>query len=190
MHKIIGTLLLGALLSTQALAQGNFYVGGTIGNTSLDRDFEDFNLNFEDDDASWSAFAGVQATETFAIEASYNDFGDFNSSSNFDLTQTDVDAELTGYDVMAVLTVPVGPLRVFGKGGLVYWDSKAVAQIFPPVGPGFQLREEDNGTDLALGGGLELRLGDALSLRGELEWFDIEDTEEVYFASLGFTYRF
>lgn len=190
MKQLIAALLLGALCSAPAMAQGNLYVGGTIGNTSLDTDFDDFNLNFEEDDASWSAFMGVQATESFAIEASYNDFGDFNSSRNFDLTQTTINAELTGFDVMAVLAIPVGPLRLYGKGGLVYWDAKAVAQILPPVGPGFQVSEDDNGTDLAFGGGLEFRLGPQLALRGEVEWFDIEDTEEVYFASIGFSYRF
>jgi opacity protein-like surface antigen len=173
-----------------AAAQTGFYFGGTIGNTSVETEFDDINLDFDEDDFSWSAFAGIQATEMFGIEASYNDFGNFDVSREFDLTRSDIDAELTGYDVMGVLSLPVGPLRLFGKGGIVFWDARATAQILPPVGPGFELREEDNGNDLAFGGGLEFKLGPTLSLRGEVEWFDIEDTQEVWFASAGFSFRF
>ncbi|MDZ7642868.1 MAG: outer membrane beta-barrel protein [Woeseiaceae bacterium] len=152
--------------------------------------YHDINLDFDEDDFSWSAFAGIQATDTLAVEASYNNFGDFDTSRTFDLTQTDIDAELTGYDVMGVLSLPMGPLRLYGKAGVVYWDARATARIQPPFGSGFSVDDDDNGTDLAFGGGLEFRISPALSLRGELEWFDIEDTEEVWFASAGIAYRF
>jgi len=176
--------------SAPAVAQSDFYFGGTLGSLSVDTDFDDASLDFDDDDFSWSAYAGVQATDWFGIEASYNAFGEFDVAREFDLTRTTIDAELTGYDVMAVLSAPLGPLRFYGKGGIVYWDAEATARILPPVGPGFELREDDNGTDLAFGGGLELALGRALALRGEIEWFDIENTEQVWFASAGLTFRF
>lgn len=190
MLRILFILALGAGIALPAAAQSSAYVGASIGATSVDTDFDDVNLDFDDDDTSWSAYAGVQATDFFGIEASYNDFGDFGVSRIFDLTQTDIDAELTGYDIMAVLSVPAGPLRFFGKAGLVFWDAKATARILPPVGPGFELSEDDDGNDLALGGGLEFSLGRNLALRGEIEWFDIEDTEELWFASAGITFRF
>ncbi len=190
MIRVLVILALGAALGAPAAAQSNVYIGGSIGSTSVDTDFDDVNLDFDDDDTSWSAYAGVQATDFFGIEASYNHFGDFGVSRTFDLTRTDVDAELTGYDIMAVLSVPAGPVRLFGKAGLVFWDAKATARILPPVGPGFELREDDNGNDPAFGGGLEFSLGPNLALRGEIEWFDIEDTEELWFASAGITFRF
>lgn len=190
MFKKLTLLWLGAVFSVPAAAQTGFYIGGTVGNTSVETEFDDINLNFDEDDFAWSGFAGIQATDLFAIEASYNDFGNFSTSRELGLTRTDIDAELTGYDVMGVLTLPLGPLKLFGKAGIVFWDAEATAQILPPAGPGFQVREDDDGNDFALGGGLEFRLGPALSLRGELEWFDIEDTEEVLFVSAGMVYRF
>ena len=176
--------------SLPAMAAGNVYLGATIGNTSVDTDFGDFNLDFDDDETSWSAFAGVQATDWFGVEASYNDFGDYGLATEFDLTRTTIDASLTGFDVMAVLSVPAGPLRLFGKAGLVFWDVEATALVQPPVGPALQFTENDDGNDLAFGGGLEFSLSDSLALRGEIEWFDIEDTEEVWFASVGVSVRF
>ncbi|MEQ8206207.1 MAG: outer membrane beta-barrel protein [Woeseia sp.] len=190
MQKSLAAIVLGIALSAPAVAQSDFYLGGTIGNTSVDTEFDEFDLNFDDEETSWSAFAGIQATDNFAIEASYNDFGDYNVSRNFDLTQTNIDATLTGYDVMAVLSAPIGPLRLFGKAGLVFWDADVTALIQPPVGSGFQLREQDSGNDLAFGGGLEFSLSPNLAIRGEMEWFDIEDTEEVWFASIGLRFNF
>lgn len=190
MDRTIIALLVGTLFSLPAAADTGFYLGGTVGNTSVETEFDDINLDFDEEDFSWSAFAGVQATDTFAIEASYNDFGNFDVSREFDLTRTEIDADLTGYDIMAKLGVPLGPLTLYGKGGIVYWDAEATARILPPVGPGFDVRERDDGTDIAFGGGLEFALGNDLALRGEVEWFDIEDTEEVWFASVGLTFRF
>lgn len=184
-------LLLGVTFSLPAAAQRTgFYVGGTAGSVSVETEFDDFNLDFDEQDTAWSAFAGVQATEMFGIEASYNNLGSFSESREFDLTQTNIDAELTGYDVMGVLKLPLGPLHLFGKAGIVFWDAEATAQVFPPVGPGFEVQEDDDGNDLAYGGGVELTLTPAFSLRGEVEYFDIEETEEVWFASVGLTYRF
>lgn len=187
---LIPVLLLGGLFSQTAAAQTGFYFGGTVGNTAIDTDFDDFNLDYDESDFGWSAHAGIQATDFFAIEASYNDFGAFSETREFDLTQTDVRADLTGYDVMAVLSIPLGPLSLYGKGGVVFWDAKATAQILPPVGPGSIVSAEDTGNDLAFGGGLEFQFTPTLALRGEIEYFDIEDTEEVWFASVGLTYRF
>jgi opacity protein-like surface antigen len=188
--SIVPVLLLGASLALPAAARAEFYLGGTVGNVSINTDFEDINRDFDDDNAAWSAFAGIRATDTFGIEASYNDFGDFSESREFDLTRIDVDADFTGYDVMGVLTLPLGPLRLFGKAGVVFWDAEAVAQIAPPVGPAFEQRSSDDGTDLAYGGGLEFTLTPAFALRGEIEYFDIDDTDQVWFASVGLSYRF
>lgn len=190
MNRVLTTITLTTVVCVPALAEGNFYLGGTVGNASVDTEFDDVGLNFDENDFAWSAYAGVQATEMFAIEASYNDFGRFGVARDFDLTRTEIDAELTGYDVMAVVGLPAGPLRLYGKAGVVYWDAEATAQIVPPAGPAFQLREQDDGFDLALGGGLEFSLGPDLALRGELEWFDVEDTETLWFASVGLTFRF
>lgn len=183
-------LLLGLALCGTAAARNGFYVGGTVGSVSVDTEFDDFNLDFDDEDTAWSAFAGVQATENFAIEASYNNLGRFRESRVFDLTETTVDAELTGYDIMGMLKIPVGPVKLFGKAGVVFWDAEATAQVFPPVGPGFEVSDSDDGNDFAYGGGVELALTPSFSLRGEIEYFDIENTEEVWFGSVGITYRF
>lgn len=190
MTRIAPLTLIFTLASLPAAAQSQFYLGGSIGSLSVNTEFDDPNLDFDDDTTSWSVHAGVQATDWFGVEASYNDFGEFDALRNFDLTRTTVVGELTGYDVMAVLSAPLGPLRFFGKGGVVYWDADAFARIEPPVGAPIELRDSDDGTDLAFGGGLEFSLGENLALRAEVEWFDIDSTESVWFSSLGLSVRF
>jgi len=186
----IPALLMGAAVSSTALADTGFYLGATAGNNSVDTDFRDINLNFDENDTGWSAFAGLQLTQMLAVEGSYNNFGKFSTSQNFDLTRTDVDAELTGYEIFGVLSVPVGPVDFYGKAGVVFWDAEASARIQPPVGSPILINGDSDGNDLAFGAGLRFFLTDEIALRGEVEWFDIEDTEQVSFVSAGLSWRF
>ena len=93
--------------------------------------------------------------------------GNLGETREFDLTERTVAADLTGNDIMSVLSVPLGPLSLYGKGGIVFWDTRATALIVPPVGPPSQLRRRDDGNDLAFGGGMQLELTPAFALRGE-----------------------
>ena len=172
-----------------AFADEGVYLGGSWGESLIETRFDDY-FDFDDDDTAWSVFAGVQANDWFGVEASYNDLGRYDESAVIDLTETSIDAELTSYDVMAVLSLPAGPLRVFGKAGVVFWDADVLAQVNPPVGPGLQVRDDDSGNDLGLGAGLELALSDSLALRAEYEWFDIDNTDKVWFGSVGISVRF
>lgn len=176
-------------LALPAVADEGVYVGGSWGETQVATQFDDF-FDFDDDDVAWSVFAGVQANDWFGVEASYNDLGHYDETGVFDLSPTRIDAELTSYDVMAVLSAPAGPLRLFGKAGVVFWDADVLAEVNPPVGPGLRFRDDDSGNDLALGAGLEIALGESLALRAEYEWFDIDDTEHVWFGSVGVSVRF
>ncbi len=181
-----------ALATTTALAHpgSGFYLGATVGSVSVESDFDDINLDFDESDTAWSGFAGFQVNPMFGVEASYNNFGNFATENLFDLTRTEVDSDFTGFDVFGIVTVPIGPLSVFGKAGVVFWDSDATAIISPPVGSPFRFDQDDDGTDFAFGGGAEIALSDTLSVRGEVEWFDIDSTEEVLFTSVGLSFRF
>jgi hypothetical protein len=49
--------------------------------------------------------------------------------------------------------------------------------------------EDDTGTELAFGGGIQAHIG-SLSVRAEFEKFEIADDTDVDMISLGFTWTF
>lgn len=189
--RLLGLALLA--FSGSVLADSNFgpYAGITAGNVRLDRDFNDFDSGFDAKDTGFSAYLGYQFTPSLAIEASYNDFGEFSELSDFGIIPTRFDAEIQGVDIFGVLSLPLGPLDLYGKAGVVFWDAETTAfaqnNSTNPVRLG---RFEDDGANLALGAGGRVFLSDTLSLRGEVEWFDLEDAGTLSVISLGFSVHF
>ena len=180
----------GIMLGSGSVWAHGPYIGGSAGSVSVESEFDDISFDFDESDTAWSGYAGVEFAPGFAIEVSYNDFGAFSARNVFGGIITDVDSEFTGYDVFAKLALPVGPVDLFGKAGIVFWDAEVTAVVDDPFGGPLAFRDSDNGNDFAVGLGLEYPLTDVFSLRGEVEWFDIEDTEVVTFGSVGLTWRF
>jgi hypothetical protein len=52
------------------------------------------------------------------------------------------------------------------------------------------LPKHDDGEDLALGIGAKWNSDGAFGLRAEFEWFDVDDVDAVWMASVGFELRF
>lgn len=176
-----------------AVAGNDFgpYGGFSAGNVRLDNDLDELDLGFDAEDAGFSAYIGYQLTPGLAIEASYNDFGEFSELLEIVPVTTRFDAEVQGIDLFAVLKLPLGPIDLYGKAGLVFWDAETEAFANnSPVSPTLLGRFDDSGTNLALGGGAEVSLSDNLSLRGEIEWFDLEDAGTVSALSLGLSFHF
>ncbi|MEJ2138731.1 MAG: outer membrane beta-barrel protein [Gammaproteobacteria bacterium] len=140
-----------------------FYIGGSIGSADVSED----SVNFDENDFAWKAFAGYQIIGLLAVEGGYVDFGS-PSDSNLKL-------DPSGWDAFGVLGLPIGPVRLFGKLGAIYWDADS-SDI-----------SDDDGTDLAAGIGLDFELF-GLAVRGEVEYFDALD--DIYMLSVGATYTF
>ena len=158
--------------SASALAKDEgFYIGAGAGIAGIELEDEDF----DESDFAWKVFAGYQFNGLFAVEGGYRDLGtpDDNLPS---FGNTEVDP--TGIDIYGVFGIPLGPVRAFGKAGVIFWD----ADIDTEVGSG-----DDDGSDLGVGVGLEFEVL-SIALRGEVEYFDIEDG--VYMATLGATFTF
>jgi hypothetical protein len=183
MRMLLPALTL-ALFGTAAQAADNgFYLGAGVSQVKLDdvgQDFDTGNLNdFEIDDTSWKLIGGFRPIDNFAVELNYMDLGDESRSTpagNFS-------AEGKAYAAYAVGFIPVGPVDLFAKGGLVRWESKA---SFSGLG-GFRL--DDDGTEFGYGAGVQVRLG-SLGARLEYEQFDVENTDGVELLSLGVTWTF
>ena len=52
------------------------------------------------------------------------------------------------------------------------------------------LVDTEDGNDLALGFGARWNVNESLGLRAEADWFDIDEADSVWMASIGFELRF
>jgi hypothetical protein len=82
------------------------------------------------------------------------------------------------------LQLEPAPIDLFGKIGVARWEvDGSVNSILG------RFTASDSGTELAYGGGAQVRLG-SLALRAEYETFDIDNSDGLDLFSLGFTWTF
>jgi OOP family OmpA-OmpF porin len=182
-------ILVLAAVPTSAIENG-FYVGGSIGGSTLevrDIDEELGDLSFNDGDTGYKLFAGFRFLNFLAIEAGYVDLGKPNDVvGDIEGDPIHVEIGLKGWDAFAVGLLPIGPVDLFAKVGVVSWDADITARLMPTDQAD---SDSDSGTDAAYGIGVGLRLG-KVTLRAEGEQFDIADADDVYLFSVGATFTF
>jgi opacity protein-like surface antigen len=164
-------------------ADSGIYLGAGATQAKLNnvgKDFNTGNLNdFKLDNTSWKLIGGFRPIDNFAVELNYMDLG----SEKRTIGGTDFNADGKAYAAYALGLIPIGPIDLFAKGGLVRWESKASA-----AGPlGF--RFDEKGTKFGYGAGVQARLG-SLAARLEYEQFDVDHTDGVELLTLGLTWTF
>ena len=191
MLRIVHILLILGLLPASAWAEqgdaprrtSGFFLGAGLGYNQVDLQNEQIKLS--GGDVTYRVFAGYQFPRYafmpfdsfFAIEGGYMDLGNIDDEAvgaNFELDIHGFDLYMTGY-------LPItGRFDIFGKAGVYLWDAKVKADN--------QTIDDDNGSDLALGVGVEYRSGGAYSARLTLESLDMLDGAWV--ATLAGTWQF
>jgi hypothetical protein len=160
------------LLAPAAHADSGFYLGASVGDTSVDLG------DFEESDTSWKGFGGYifdMPVLDFAIEAAYIDFG----SQSGDLLQVPAAIEATGIGAFGLVGVDFGLFGMFAKAGYVSWDAD---QQFGG------LSASEDGTDPGYGIGFRLNFS-SVEVRAEYEIFEFEDAD-VDMATIGVLWRF
>jgi OOP family OmpA-OmpF porin len=183
-----------ALWTAQASADAGFYIGGSVGDATIeasddvDFDGEDFSLDFDESDTAYKLFAGYMFNDYFGAELSYVDLGEPEDDFTLDggeIGEIDVDlsAEFTGFTADLVGQLPLGPVDIFAKVGLVSYDAELEVTATDGIDT---LSEslEDDGEELHYGIGARFNIGN-FGIRGEYEVFDIGDIDDVYMLSLG-----
>ncbi len=188
LHRIAvgGVFFAAALLlmvGSADTADTGMYIGASVGQLTLNvddigDDLEDFD--FSGDSTAFKFFGGYRFLSFLSVEGGYRDLGSPDDSFG-DLK---VETGLTAWDLEAVGILPIGPIDLFAKAGILWWDADIKARLGDD-----SERDSDNGSDLLYGVGVALRLG-SVAVRGELERFDIENTDDVYMWSLGATITF
>jgi len=183
----LSIILVAAAVPASAIENG-FYLGGSIGGSSLEvQDVaEEFGaFRFSDGDTAFKLFGGFRFLNFLAVEAGYVDLGDpTDVIASIEGDELEVQIGLKGWDAFAVGLLPLGPVDLFAKVGVVSWDADIVAVLDDVIAS-----DSDSGTDAAYGIGVALRLGQ-VALRAEGEQFKIADAEDVYMFSVGATFTF
>jgi hypothetical protein len=180
---LLSTCLLAfALLPAAALAgtESGFYVGGSLGEATVESDFDGSGVNFDESDTAWKIFGGynfgIIPLLDLAIEGGYRDLG----SPSANIAGSSVGVEVDGLDLFGLAGLTFGPFGVFAKAGFISWDASATID---------NLEADDDGTDPAYGIGAKFQIG-SVAVRGEFEMFDIDGTDDVYMWSLGAAWTF
>jgi len=165
-------------------SDSGFYLGSSLGQASIEADGQTPSgdaFDFNEDDAGYKLFAGynfgIIPLIDLAVEGSYVDFGNPNGTLS---DGTRIESDLAGWDAFGLAALTFGPFSVFGKAGVIAWDSDVAIDDF---------KSSESGSDPAYGLGAKLQFG-SLAVRAEYEYFDISELNDVYMASIGLSYTF
>lgn len=167
------TVLLLGCVSTAMAADNGVYLGVGLGQANVE--LREGSIDFDGDDMGFKVIGGIRPLDWLALEANYVNFGEADDDG------LEVDAD--GFSAFAVGFLPLGPVDLFAKAGLISWDSSLRQRRAS------SFRLTDDGTDFAYGIGAQLRFL-SLSLRAEYEVFDIDGVDDLNMFSIGVTYTF
>lgn len=163
-----------------AAAADGLYLGLGIGAATVKDDFQ--TSTFEADDVAYRAFIGWRFDEIpvidLAVEAAYTNFG--KPSQTLGMPAQNVEYELHGPSLAGLLILPLGPVDLYAKGGVLDW------QLDRTVGA---TTSSHSGTDGFYGVGAGFYLW-KLAFRVEYERFEIEDVDRLEMFSLDVLIQF
>ncbi|UCF31882.1 MAG: porin family protein [bacterium] len=171
---LVFTLFAALLLVNPALAGAGAYFGASVGSGSIDFDIPGVGT-FDDSDTAFKIFAGYKLVGFF-VEGAYVDFGAPSETIGVDTGEFDVIALVAqgGY------SFGLGPLDVFGKAGMAFWDSETNVNGIPV--------DDESDSDLIYGVGAAVSLA-GFGVRAEYEIIDVDEADvEMY--SVGIVFNF
>lgn len=166
------------LFSVTHAAENKFYLGVSIGESTIEEDNVFAGDDFEDEDTGFKVFGGYQFHRNFAIEANYTIYGDAEDS----VAGVNTEVEFDTFGVSLVGIVPIAErFDLFGKLGFAYWDAEVKA---------LGLSDDEDGTDLSYGLGARFNFNEKVSVRAEYEGIDVDDLDRADFLSMGIEFNF
>jgi OOP family OmpA-OmpF porin len=181
-HKLpIRVLLLTfSMASLAATAGEGFYAGASIGKASLDDDFD--GLEIDDDTTAYRFVGGWWVNRYIALEAGYQNFGDFEQNFTIDGVSNRAKLNADGYTLGLQGSYPVANrVSVFGRAGAFFWDGEAEVNNVSQASP------EETNPYLSLG--VSYAITDSFSGNADWTHYDLESTDSDVF-SIGFQFRF
>ncbi len=170
--RVAGLAALSLAAPGLAAADGGLFIGGSIGSTTIDENFDGALL--DDNATAFRLVTGYQFSDMLGLEIGYQEFGEF------DELQTTISAD--GWTAGATLDLPLGDrFSLFGRAGYFFWDADVVVDGFSIDVPGDE--------NPYYGAGARVNLSRNFSLIGDWSRFELDDLDTDV-ISLGFQYRF
>lgn len=161
-------------------ADGNFYLGGSIGSASLDEQFD--GLAVDTGSTAFRLVAGWRFNDYFSLEAGYHSFGKFEQRFPNDGMPVKIGLQADGFTLGATGTIPLGDrFSLYGRVGSFFWNGNA------EVNNVVEARPED--ANLFLGAGVIFSVTENLSLVADWSDYQLEDTSSDV-LSLGVIFNF
>jgi OOP family OmpA-OmpF porin len=176
--KKISVALIGlvALFASSAYADG-LSIGASLGYVNVEDNEPGFD--FEANDTGYKFFASYEFSNHLGIEGGYIDFG--KPEDSFLGQRGAIDA--SGWNLYGVGNLPLTDgVDLFAKAGIVSWNADSIIDGV--------LVDTEDGEDLALGFGARWNVNENFGLRAEADWFDIDEADSVWMASIGFELNF
>jgi hypothetical protein len=170
---ILATVLLLASGGAAVAADNGIYLGLSVGQANLEVDDVISTEDFKGEDTGYKFIAGIRPLDWLAIEASYVNFGEPDDT----VGSVQLEADGDGFSGFVVGFLPLGPVDLFAKGGLITWDSNISGRL------------DGDGTELAYGVGAQFRVW-SIGIRAEYEIFDVDDLDDLSMVSIGATFTF
>ncbi|HEY8520542.1 MAG TPA: outer membrane beta-barrel protein [Gammaproteobacteria bacterium] len=177
-------LAAGAAMAQERDTDSGPYLGIGLGDFSsaVDRiedldDVDDVGLDFDDESAT-KLFAGWRFNRFLAVQLDYIDFGESTAS----LGPLSIQSDSSGWAPAIVGTLPIGPLELFARAGMIFYDVDIDA-------PGRSLIDA-SGEDPIYSAGIGITLLGRLSLRAEYEEIDIDELDEADSVWISAAWRF
>jgi OOP family OmpA-OmpF porin len=181
MNRCLTAIVLG-LAATSALAADD----SGVWNAGVAASFGDYEFDSNqlgDDSAGFKLFTGYRLNEWLGIEGAYHNFGDFDEDLDPPNPGGSATADVDGFSGSVLLYAPIDNdgFEVYGKAGYYFFDQEVVVD---------DVTAGSNSPDgILLGAGGRLLVSEQFAVRGEGEWFDIDDGN-LWALNIGFEYLF
>ena len=180
---ILAGLTLASLTVAPLHAADGLYLGVGLGAATVK---DGFNIDtFDSDDVAYKGFVGWRFDKVpvvdLAIEAAYTDLGKPSQTLiGQGGASQNVEFKLHGPSLAGLLILPLGPLDLYAKGGVIGWK---LDQTVNGTTTG------RSGTDAFYGAGVGFYLW-KLGFRAEYERFQIKDVDRVQMLSASVLFQF
>jgi len=160
-----------------------FYLGAGLGDFSTDideiEDVDDADLDFDSDENARKLFAGWRFNRFFAVQLDAIDFErsvDARNALNVVSTQSD------GIAPSMVGTLPLGPVELFARAGILWYDLEIESDNTALV--------DDSDRDPIFGAGIGVTIAERVNLRAEYEVVEIDQLDDSHAVWLTAAWRF
>lgn len=186
-------LTLGFANAAIAQDRSGGYWGAFLGSFSYEEEDGDLGI-IDDKAAAYRIMGGYRFNDNFAVEGGWGKTDDVEGGFTetippFGTFTVNVVGEFEILTVRAVGFLPFEKVSLLGGVGYFDADIDASVDVRGPISLGGPLDASGSDDGATLVGGFEFNF-ERIDIRGELEWFDVEDGSEAWDVSVGVLYHF